>query len=155
MDLTTLQTHLRRHGKELCLPVLRPGKTNRLWFSPFGLGDRLRPNRFGILEPDTRRRPPLPLRVIDVVLMPLVGFDSALNRLGMGGGFYDRTLAPLRHGKWRKPRLIGVAHECQRIEVLERRPWDIPMDSVVTERGIYTRRQGILSPDLSENPGKR
>ena len=70
----------------------------------------------------------------------LVGFDARCNRLGMGGGYYDRTLAYLRHRvHWRRPLLVGVAHECQRVERLEANPWDVPLDLVVTERRIYAR----------------
>lgn len=139
VDLRLLEPALIRDGKEFCLPVLRPGRDRRLWFAPYRPGDRLHCNRFGIAEPVTRRFPPLPLRHLDLVLMPLVGFDDRLNRLGMGGGFYDRTFACRRLGRWRRPRLIGVAHECQRVDRLECRPWDVPMDALVTELGVYRR----------------
>jgi 5-formyltetrahydrofolate cyclo-ligase len=75
--------------------------------------------------------------------MPLVGFDANCNRLGMGGGFYDRTLAYLRLRRcWRRPLLIGIAHECQRVERLETNTWDVPLDLVVTEERIYRRATG-------------
>lgn len=141
VDLALLQRHLLRSGKRLCLPVLRPGKVNRLWFAPYAPEQPLRLNRFGIPEPDTRQQPPLKLRAIDVILMPLVGFDVCLNRLGMGGGYYDRTLASFAWSQWRRPRLVGVAHECQRVDTLEPRPWDIPMDLVVTEQGTYSAKK--------------
>jgi 5-formyltetrahydrofolate cyclo-ligase len=137
VDLHLLMLALARDGIDLCLPVLRPGGDHRLWFAPYRPGTRLQRNRFGIAEPDTRRFPPLPLRRLDLVLLPLVGFDDQLNRLGMGGGFYDRTFAFRRHGTWRKPQLIGIAHECQRLDRLEHRTWDVPMDAVVTENGVY------------------
>jgi 5-formyltetrahydrofolate cyclo-ligase len=70
-----------------------------------------------------------------------VGFDGECNRLGMGGGFYDRTLAYLRQRThWRRPRLIGIAHACQRLDRIDPRPWDIPLDGVATEERIYWRR---------------
>jgi len=145
VDLSLLQRHLVRKNKRLCLPVLRPGPHNRLWFAPYTPGEPLFPNRFGIPEPDTRKRPPVALRRIDAILMPLVGFDAGMNRLGMGGGFYDRTLAMLRRdGGWRRPRLIGVAHGCQRVESLEPSPWDVPMDWVVTEQGIFSKSGRVL-----------
>jgi 5-formyltetrahydrofolate cyclo-ligase len=59
----------------------------------------------------------------------------------MGGGFYDRTLAYLRIRRhWRRPRLIGLAHECQRVEAIDTGPWDVPLDGVATEEGIWERR---------------
>jgi 5-formyltetrahydrofolate cyclo-ligase len=80
-----------------------------------------------------------PIR-LDLLLVPLVGFDADCNRLGMGGGFYDRTLAYLtRRTHWRRPRLVGIAHECQRVERLETGPWDVPLDAVATERRLYWR----------------
>jgi 5-formyltetrahydrofolate cyclo-ligase len=70
----------------------------------------------------------------------LVGFDRACHRLGMGAGFYDRSLAFLQQRRhWRRPRLIGLAHECQRVEALAPKPWDIPLDAVITEAAIYRR----------------
>jgi 5-formyltetrahydrofolate cyclo-ligase len=60
--------------------------------------------------------------------------------MGMGGGFYDRTLAYLRDRRhWRRPLLVGVAHECKRVEHLEPAPWDVPLDLVVTEARVYRR----------------
>ncbi|MEO5343522.1 MAG: hypothetical protein H7842_09335, partial [Gammaproteobacteria bacterium SHHR-1] len=72
-----------------------------------------------------------------LLLMPLVGFDDRLHRLGMGGGYYDRSFAFLRRGRWHRPRLLGVAHECQRLTRLQPKPWDLAMDALVTERGFY------------------
>ena len=70
--------------------------------------------------------------------MPLVGFDEAGYRLGMGGGFYDASLAYLRRRKtWRKPYLVGVGYECQRIARVPRDPWDVPLDAVLTESRVY------------------
>jgi 5-formyltetrahydrofolate cyclo-ligase len=122
------------------LPVLRPDRRSRLWFFPYAPGDPLRPNRFGIPEPRRGRGGALPPWVLDLILVPLVGFDADCNRLGMGGGFYDRTLAFLRRRQyWHRPRLIGLAHECQRVNRLEPRPWDVPLDAVATERQLWSR----------------
>ncbi len=77
---------------------------------------------------------------LDLVLVPLVGFDSRGNRLGMGGGFYDRHFAFLRNRRaWRRPILIGIAFDVQRIPRLGSAPHDVPLWAVVTERGIYGR----------------
>jgi 5-formyltetrahydrofolate cyclo-ligase len=131
-------------GKTAYLPVLgsafgHAGMT-KLRFARFRPGERMCPNRFGIPEPRFRGRNTRPARDLDLILVPLVGFDSDGNRIGMGGGYYDRTLAYLRTRRhWRRPRLIGIAHECQRLEKIAQRPWDIPLDAVVTERRIYVK----------------
>ncbi len=70
------------------------------------------------------------------VLLPMNGFDAQGYRLGYGGGFFDRTLASLRA---RKPLVIGVAFELAAIDTIHPQPWDIPVDYVVTERGVYRR----------------
>lgn len=132
-------THTRR--KHRYLPVLRPHPRRKLWFVKYREGEPLRTNVFGIPEPRLRNRRIFLPWALDLLLVPLVGFDSSCNRLGMGGGFYDSTLAYLRVRKhWRRPLLVGVAHECQRVERLEPNPWDIPLDAVATEERIYVRR---------------
>ena len=78
--------------------------------------------------------------MLDLVLVPLVGFDGAGNRLGMGGGFYDRSFAFLGQRRWRRPRLVGVAFDLQRVDRLPRRAWDVPLDAVASERGCYRFR---------------
>ena len=122
--------------KHCYLPVIMPGE--RLRFAPYRPGDPLARNIFGIPEPARAGLTLVDARVLDLVLVPLVAFDLAGNRLGMGGGFYDRTFAYLRHRRhWRKPRLLGIAHELQRVPSLERQWWDVPLDAVATEHRIY------------------
>jgi len=125
-------------GKRCYLPVLRPFAGPALWFCEWRPGDRLVPNRFGIPEPIVTRRALRAARELDLLLVPLVAFDVAGYRLGMGGGYYDRTLAylPLRL-HWRRPRVIGLAHALQRVDSLPRNPWDVPVDAVVTERTVH------------------
>ncbi len=126
-------------AKQWYLPVLRPKPHIKLWFARYRPGQDMRNNRFGIPEPPLKHRYIRPPWALDLILMPLVGFDADCNRLGMGGGYYDRTLAYLRHRThWRKPVLVGVAHECQRLDALPVRDWDIPLDYVITEAGVYT-----------------
>lgn len=128
----------RRLGKVFYLPVLHPIYQNRLWFFQFDRTTRLVPNRFGIPEPQphsTRRRS---ARALDLVLLPLVGFDARGGRLGMGGGFYDRSFAfKLKQGHG-APYLIGLAHECQRVPKLSVASWDVPLDAVISDRGTYS-----------------
>lgn len=128
-----------QQDKRCYLPVLglRPG--NRLWFIPYDPDSTLVHNRFGIPEPvHARRQRLLKAHSLDLILMPLVAFDQQGNRLGMGGGFYDRTLSFLRQRhSWRKPRLIGLAYEFQRVDRLPSQEWDVPLDAIVTEDRIY------------------
>jgi 5-formyltetrahydrofolate cyclo-ligase len=138
LDLTPVVAHARRHGKKVYLPVLHPFGGNRLWFSQWFPGDPLIRNRFGIPEPDIHKQTPVHGRAIDLVLMPVVAFDDQLRRLGMGGGYYDRTLAfRARMRNWRKPFLVGVAHDSQRVDACPHRGWDVSMDAVITELKVY------------------
>jgi 5-formyltetrahydrofolate cyclo-ligase len=139
-DVLDLLRRLPARGRCWYLPVLRGHARGRLWFVRHEPGWPLRANRFGIPEPRQRRRAIQPLHGLDLVLMPLVGFDAECNRLGMGAGYYDRSLAGLRRRRhWRRPLLLGVAHECQRVERLAAQPWDVPVDAVVTEAAVYLR----------------
>ncbi len=123
------------------LPVLRPHVPGRLWFVRDRTRRRWRRNRFDILEPSARGRHILAPQGLHLILVPLVGFDAECHRIGMGAGFYDRSLAFLRSRQhWQRPRLIGLAHECQRLDRIEPEPWDIQLDAVVTERSLYQRK---------------
>lgn len=129
-------------GKACYLPRLKPDHSRssrrELWFLRYRPGDPLASNRFGILEPLPRSAERIPPQVLDLVLMPLVAFDRAGNRLGMGLGYYDRTFAFARAGNcWRRPRLVGLAHECQQVAALGRNEWDVPLDGVATDAGLY------------------
>jgi 5-formyltetrahydrofolate cyclo-ligase len=121
--------------RDCYLPIL-PRRGRVLRFGRIGRNTRMTTNRYGIAEPLDAR--PLRARQLDLLLMPLVGFDHQGYRLGMGGGYYDATLAFMHHRRlWRKPRLVGVAYECQRVEMLPHDPWDMPLDAVLTERRLY------------------
>lgn len=139
VDVRPLMRRAWRAGKRCYLPVIRPfGRERRLWFLPWRPDRPLVRNRFGILEPQVRGERLRLAWQLDLLLVPLVAFDAACHRLGMGGGYYDRSLA-FRHRRkrWRGPRLIGIAHECQRLERIEPRPWDVALDAVCTERCFY------------------
>ena len=121
-------------GKQIYLPVLAWDK--RLWFQRWTPHTPLRSNRFGIMEPDVSARYRLEARSLDVVLTPLVGFDHDGNRLGMGGGFYDRTFDyQLLLKKWHRPSLVGIAYDFQETTILERAPWDVPLTGIITPTG--------------------
>lgn len=127
-------------GKACYLPVLCPWRHGHLSFARWWPGARLRRNRFGIPEPITPQREWLAPRMLDLVLVPLVGFDRAGNRLGMGGGYYDRSFGLVGHGCWHRARLVGVAFDSQRIDDLPRRVWDVPLDAVLTARHSHVFR---------------
>lgn len=135
-DLETLRFGASAAGKHAYLPVIR-GK--RLWFLPHQ--PPMAPNHFGIPEPRARPGSRARLLSLDLVLMPLVAFDGSGARLGMGGGFYDRTFSYLRHrNHWRRPRLIGVAFEFQRVESVPVQTWDVHLDGIMTEQGLTLPR---------------
>jgi 5-formyltetrahydrofolate cyclo-ligase len=94
-----------------------------------------RANHLGIDEPAGACE--IGARWLDLVFLPLVGFDSHGMRLGMGGGYYDRTFAFLNlRTAWRAPRLVGIAYEFQHIDRIEPAPHDVRLDAVVTEDGL-------------------
>ena len=123
--------------KQVYLPILPPtGKS--LFFAPFNPDTPLKPNRFGIYEPDLHPSSWVRARQLNLVLLPLVAFDANGNRLGMGGGYYDRSLSFMHHRQhWHSPRLIGLAHELQKVDQLSCESWDIPLNMIVTETSIY------------------
>jgi 5-formyltetrahydrofolate cyclo-ligase len=134
VDLSTLFECLWRRGKQVLLPVI---DGHALWFAEYTPATRLLTNRFGIPEPASARDRACALYAIDLVLMPVVAFDAHGHRLGMGGGYYDRTFAGLRQRKHlRGPRLLGTAFTFQQRAKLSAQPWDIPLHGAVTEQGL-------------------
>lgn len=121
-------------GKCCYLPVVRAN--GRLSFRRYRPGTPLRFNNFGIPEPVAsapQRQPWL----MQLVLMPLVGFDLCGNRLGMGGGFYDRTFSA-RPGQPRpQGKRVGLAHSCQQVTRLPIASWDVPLHAVATEHRLH------------------
>ncbi|MBO9471822.1 5-formyltetrahydrofolate cyclo-ligase [Endozoicomonas sp. G2_2] len=101
-------------------------------------GFRHRRSALGITEP--LGGPLRPVTCLDLLIVPLAGFDAAARRIGMGGGFYDRTLAQVAaSGGFRGPRLIGLAFDTQRLARIETRPWDVALDAVVSESAVHRR----------------
>jgi len=129
-------------GKKCYLPILHPLKKKHLLFGRYRPGDLLLKNYFGLREPPPFKNCIKPW-ALDLVLMPLVGFDRKGNRLGMGGGFYDCTFSFKQRinphgGLSTHPTLIGLAHRCQEVELLQRENWDIPLDWVITDKEVIS-----------------
>ncbi|MCU7924609.1 MAG: 5-formyltetrahydrofolate cyclo-ligase [Candidatus Thiodiazotropha sp. (ex Dulcina madagascariensis)] len=138
MDPAPLLQLAIRTGKTPYLPVLRQRPARGLWFAPYPQGAKLIDNRFGIPEPCFKHRRLVMPWALDLVFVPLIAFDAQGHRLGMGGGYYDRTFAYKRQRTHlRGPKLIGLAHEFQRVPRLSAKPWDIPLDAVITESCIH------------------
>lgn len=125
----------RLRGKQIYLPQLEFFPAPHITFSLWQAHSRFRHNRYGI--PEIVSSTSLSAFELDVLLMPLVGFDDRCNRLGMGGGFYDRTLQRKLRLSAIKPILIGIAHEEQRVPRLPQAHWDVPLQAVVSDKHIY------------------
>lgn len=138
IDPRVLLRAAQRRGKATYLPVLSAWPRTKMVFQRIRPGEKLQPNRFRILEPRANLARQRKVWTLDLVLLPLVGFDDVGGRLGMGGGFYDRSLAYLARRKtWRKPTLLGLAHECQKVERLAQASWDVPLQGTVTDKAWY------------------
>ena len=114
--------------KHVYLPVLHPFNPNHLLFLRYLPDTPMLKNKFGIWEPKLNVQNVLPLDELDILFTPVVAFDKQGNRLGMGGGFYDRTL---QH--WQKSPFIpvGLAHQCQQVEQLPTEVWDVPLHQIL------------------------
>ena len=138
LDPSPIAKISRRDSKQLYLPVLHPFRHGRLFFCGWREHAQLQPNRFGIFEPSCHGNGNRSIRSLDLILVPLVAFDTSAQRIGMGGGFYDRTLGRARGGSsWKRPYLIGLAHELQRVPAITTQRWDVQLDAIVTEAGVY------------------
>lgn len=131
---------LWQKNKNVLLPLLHNNGSPTLHFHPYSPGTKLTNNRFGIPEPHYNPQHETPAQSLDLVLMPLLGFDRCGSRMGMGGGFYDRTFEFILHDTVNKKRpfMLGLAMDVQELSELERQPWDVPLDGILTESGIET-----------------
>lgn len=121
-------------GLSTSLPVLHPFTRGHLLFLRYQHNSAMQHNKYGIAEPKCEVTNVVPLLQHKVIFTPLVGFDLNGNRLGMGGGYYDRTLASLKSATG--IRLIGLAHDCQQVDALPFQNWDIPLHMIVTPNRI-------------------
>jgi len=142
VDLRPCLPMARRRGTHIYMPRISSRRARRMLFAPWRAAAPRRVNVFGIVEPASAAGA-RPVVGLDCVVLPLVGFDADGNRLGMGAGYYDRALRRRldRRRAWRRPLLVGVGFACQQLPRIPASPWDVPLDLVVTERGIVTPRQ--------------
>lgn len=130
LDTFPLIQTLWQQGKQLYLPVLHPFAAGYLLFVRYDKDTLLYPNRFGIPEPLAECHRLLPVDQLDIIFTPLVAFDLKGNRLGMGGGFYDRTLSQLPAKS--RSQVIGLAHNCQQVDAVPTDSWDVPLQQIIT-----------------------
>lgn len=132
LDPGPLAARMHQAGIKVFYPALE--RQRRMTFWKLDPGEKISLNRIGIWEPFNRRGHPAPAWSLSLVLLPLVAFDSHGTRLGMGGGYYDVYLARLHKPR---PLLVGYAHACQEVAKIDREPWDVPLDAVVTEASLH------------------
>jgi len=119
-----------RANKRIFAPVV--ADKHDMFFRQLLPDTQLAKSSFDLWEPVSG--PVIQATQIDIVVTPVVAFDDRKNRIGMGGGYFDRCFSFLRHRQhWLHPKLIGVAFDCQKVEKIEANPWDIRLYSVVTE----------------------
>lgn len=136
IDTAPLNRALWQAGYSLYLPYVR-GMGEALVWLPYQEDTALAPDAAGIPAPPLQA--PLEALALDAVITPLVAWDARGTRLGMGGGFYDRTFA--RKIPRAKPWLLGIAYPCQAVATLPRQPWDVPLDAVASAENLYTYLQ--------------
>lgn len=138
IDPQRLMHEAWRQGKCVYLPVLPRWPKTAMVFQRVRPVQQWEKNRFGILQPRWCVADQRSAWTLDVVFLPLVGFDQQGGRLGMGGGFYDRCFAKLhQRDHMLTPKRIGLAHECQRVESVPLAPWDVALHGVVTDQHWY------------------
>ena len=136
LDTTPVIEYLWQQGKQVFLPVLHPFSKGHLLFLHYAKETVMTLNTFKIPEPKLQLSNVIPMAQLDIIFTPLVAFDARGNRLGMGGGYYDRSLARWhKTGKGAVP--IGIAHNCQQIAKVPTERWDIPLPFIVTPSKIW------------------
>ncbi|MGR5080207.1 5-formyltetrahydrofolate cyclo-ligase [Photobacterium swingsii] len=128
---------LWQQHKHVYLPVLHPFSKGHLLFLHYTSTTAMQANRYGIQEPILDIRLVKPARELDLICTPLVAFDHTGQRLGMGGGYYDRTLASWHHSRQR-PYPLGLAHNCQFVEQLPHEAWDVPLPTIITPARTFS-----------------
>ena len=135
IDVLPLLERAMKMGVQCYFPIVPARGKKKLWFSRLGKRPSWVLNRYGIPEHQHPLTARLRVKRLDLLFMPLLGFDLRGYRLGMGGGYYDASLAHLKRFRaWKRPRVLGVAFSVQQVGRVPDDPWDIPLDGVLTER---------------------
>jgi len=135
-------------GCQVFVPVITSFRARHMRFVPWTPALATRRNRWGIREPEGAG---IDGRWLDLAVVPCVAFDASGTRLGLGAGFYDRHFDWLAgRSAWRCPRLVGLAHDFQRVDRLQRADWDVPLWGIVTDRGVYGRAAAFMQPRRQE-----
>ena len=140
-----------QHNKQVYLPVIHPFSKGHLLFLHYSQHTKLVKNTYGITEPKLDVNSVIPIEQLEIILTPLVAFDNTGARIGMGGGYYDRTLAywysiyqqqlteqteQARQAKAtqkvQKNHPIGIAHDCQHLAHIPSQTWDVPLPEIIT-----------------------
>lgn len=131
IDIRPLMFALREKGARLCLPAIIDKET--ILFRELIRGAEMIEMGFGTVGPG----PEAEVLEPDILLMPLAAFDESGNRVGYGGGFYDRAIARL-HELDQQPQLIGCAFDCQSADAIPAEAHDVPLDAIITESGLHS-----------------
>jgi len=138
-----------QQSKSTYLPVIHPFNKHNLIFLKYQQKTLMNANKFNILEPKLDVTQIIPANHLEVIFTPLVAFDKTGARLGMGGGFYDRTLAPIQRvnqSDKAKPAIIGLAHDCQEVSNIPTEDWDIPLPEIITPtQRIKAQKNKVIS----------
>ena len=139
LNTRPLIERLWQAGKSVYLPVLHPFSRGNLLFLRYSAESEMVLNHFGIEEPRLNVQQVLPVSQLDIIFTPLVAFDATGQRLGMGGGFYDRTLQDWESAYLQQcgPYPIGLSHDCQRVDALPVQEWDVPLPEIITPSTHY------------------
>lgn len=128
--------------KNCFLPALLIDLQQKLVFASYSETTTLIKNRYGILEPELNFSTLIDLIELDIIFVPVVGFDSHGRRLGRGGAYYDSTFAEFhKHPLKKWPILIGLAYSCQEIDKIPTNIWDWQLDMIITENYIVNFKQ--------------
>jgi len=135
LPLAAILGGLRARSQVYLLPVV--GEDELLRFAPWRPGIEIATNRFGIPEPACAPGELVAADALDVVLVPLLGFDRRGHRLGFGGGYYDRSFAFLNdQARPGRPLLVGIGYAAQEIDAIEPQSWDVRLDYIATDREL-------------------
>lgn len=135
LSLHMAVAHCWRQGKQLHLPVVDAKR--QLRFARYTPDTPVQPNRFGIPEPQVAANQQVAPASLELVLVPLLGFDRRGHRLGYGGGFYDSSFAFLQQAaRPATPLLVGIGYSFQEVDTLAPESWDVKLDLIATEREL-------------------